>query len=260
MRIFIVFEEGTFFTPDFVNNLIKALKLKDKIVGGILITKVPESCDIERYIRKNWRKLYFSEILLLGIKKITRLSFSIFKSIKKSNSFYTVKDVLNHHKVDWFSVQNNINTELILRKIKKTNPDVIINSGSLIFRKKLLKIPKKGCLNRHSSLLPSFGGLWPVFHAVRLSEPIGVSAHMMEEKIDTGVVLTQKEILFKPGDTLYNLYEKTFNISSDLIIQALNKIRINDYNTLGSNYKNSYFSLPDENDWKQFRERGMRWI
>ena len=260
MRIFLVFEEGTFFTPDFVNRLIIDLNMNDRIVGGILITKVPESCDIERYIRKNWRKLYFSEILLLGFKKINRLLLSIFKSNKKSNNFYTVKDVLNHHKVDWFSVQNDINTEANLDKVEKTKPDIIINSGSLIFRKKLLKIPKKGCINRHSSLLPSFGGLWPVFHAVRLSEPIGVSAHLMAEKIDTGGVLAQKEILFKPADTLYDLYEKTFLISSDLIIEALNKIRKNDYDALNSNYKPSYFSWPDENDWKQFREKGMRWI
>ena len=260
MRIFLVFEEGTFFTPDFVNRLIIDLNMNDRIVGGILITKVPESCDIERYIRKNWRKLYFSEILLLGFKKINRLLLSIFKSNKKSNSFYTVKDVLNHHKVDWFSVQNDINTEANLKKVEKTKPDIIINSGSLIFRKKLLKIPKKGCINRHSSLLPSFGGLWPVFHAVRLSEPIGVSAHLMAEKIDTGEVLSQKEILFKPADTLYDLYEKTFLISSDLIIEALNKIRKNDYDNLNSDYKPSYFSWPDENDWKQFREKGMRWI
>jgi len=260
MRIFLVFEEGTFFTPDFVNKLIISLNINDKIVGGILIAKVPESCDIERYIRKNWRKLYFNEILCLGYKKITRVLFSIFSSIKPSDRFYRVRDVFNYHNLDWFEIENNINTDTILNKIKKTSPDVIINSGSLIFGKKLLKTPQKCCLNRHSSLLPSFGGLWPIFHAVRLSEPIGVSAHMMAEKIDTGEILTQKEILLESGDTLYDLYEKTFIISSDLIIEALNKIRINDYSSPINNYKTSYFSWPDDDDWKQFRTKGGKWI
>ena len=109
MRIFLVFEEGTFFTPDFVNRLIITLNINDKIVGGILITKVPESCDIERYIRKNWRKLYFSEILRLGFKKITSVLFSIFFSIKPSERFYRVRDVFNYHNLDWFEIENNIN-------------------------------------------------------------------------------------------------------------------------------------------------------
>ena len=45
--------------------------------------------------------------------------FSIFSSIKPSDRFYRVREVCNYHNLDWFEIENKINTDAILSKIDK---------------------------------------------------------------------------------------------------------------------------------------------
>jgi len=260
MNIFLVIEETNFFHPEFLFEIVKTLKKTDKLVGAAVITKVPNSANLFNYLIKNWRKLFFREMFLLSSIKVLRSAKSIFNSTFKIPRLYTVKHVLEYHNVSFFSVENNINSTFVLETIRNTNPDIILNSGSLIFKEQLLSIPSKCVMNRHSSLLPSFGGLVPLFHALRLNQPLGATIHIMERKIDSGAILAQKSIKVEAGDTLFDLYNKPFIISAELAIKAVNKIRNNDLSQISNNFQPSYFSWPTDEDWTQFRKRKMKWI
>jgi len=260
MRLFLVFEETQFFQPEFVFDLIKLLKNTDEIKGAAVITKVPDSANLSKYLKKNWSKFYFKEILLLVYYKYSRLLISSLRARLGTPPLYTIKHVLNYYDIDWFPVEYKINAKSVLKKIRDVKPDVIINSGSLIFGVELLKIPTKCVINRHSSLLPSFGGLWPVFHAVRLGGSIGVTAHIMARKIDAGLPLAQEKIDVKKLDTLFDIYKKTFNVSAKIVFKAIDKVRKNDFSSPVKKYQNSYFSWPTDEDWEQFRSKGMKWI
>ena len=64
-------------------------------------------------------------------------------------------------------------------------------------------------------MLPSYAGLWPIFHAYINDEKfVGVTVHIMNNKVDSGNILYQKEIPIKKDDTIFSLYMKSFDISA----------------------------------------------
>lgn len=57
----------------------------------------------------------------------------------------------------------------------------------------VLRMPRFGVLNIHSSLLPKYRGPAPVIWAIRNGDPeIGFTIHRMDENFDTGPILAQK--------------------------------------------------------------------
>ncbi len=92
----------------------------------------------------------------------------------------------------------------------------------LIIPQKVLKIFSKGIINIHPSLLPKYRGPTPVQNAILNGERItGVSTIKLDDKIDHGPVLTQKEEKILEDDTADTLYARLFKIEADLIYQTI---------------------------------------
>lgn len=258
MRLFLVIDETHFYQPNFVAELIK--KTEHEVVGAVLVTKVLPKSDIERYIIRNFYYLKISELFRLGVKKLILSFKNHFYKSNIYNDFYSVRKVYDHYGIDYFEVEYDINKKEYINKIKNKNPDIIISSNSLIFSNKILKIPKY-CINRHSSLLPSYGGLWPVFQAVRKKgNKVGVSVHTMEKRIDKGILLAQTVIPIHEKDSVDILYKKCFAHSAEIVFSAIKRIEENDLETLCNDYKSSYYSFPKKEHWRQFRKRKIRFI
>ncbi|GAA4276430.1 formyltransferase family protein [Aquimarina mytili] len=256
MKIFLIIDETCFYQPDFVAEFIK--KTKHDIVGAVLVTKVLPKSNIERYMIRHWYYLKLIELIKLGAKKTYFLLKNAFQNPKEG--FYSVKKVYKHFNIDFFEVHYDINTEDNLDRIRKTNPDIIVSSNSLIFGEELLAIPKY-CINRHSALLPSYGGLWPVFQAVRKGEQIvGVSAHTMEKKIDKGILLSQEIVEIEDDDTIDTIYQKCFKCSAYVVNEAIKKIEEGDLVPVKNEFKSSYYSFPKKEHWKQFRQKKIKFI
>ncbi|HEX8020635.1 formyltransferase family protein [Mucilaginibacter sp.] len=259
MRIFLVIDETNFYHPDYTADLIR--HYGHDFVGAALVTKISTKNSIEKYLMKNWFYLKPIEILKLVAKKSSLILSDWLYRKSFNGKFYSVKSALKYFNIDFFEVENNINTPEYLQKIKAKMPDVIISSNSLFFGKELLEIPTLGCVNRHSGLLPSYGGLWPVFQAVRNNEPyVGITIHTMNNKIDKGAVLYQIEIPILKNDTVDSLYKQCFELSTIATIEALNMLNKNIYNQKQPSYNPSYFSFPTKEHWEMFRQTGKVFI
>ena len=258
MRLFLVIDETHFYHPNFVAELIK--KTEHEVVGAALVTKVLPKSNIERYIIRNFYYLTISELYKLVVKKLILLFKSKLYKFNIYKDFYSVKDVYDHYGIEYFEVEYDINKKEYINQIKNKNPDVIISSNSLICSNKILKIPKY-CINRHSSLLPSYGGLWPVFHAIRKEEnKVGVSVHIMGKRIDRGILLAQTVIPIHEKDSLDILYKKCFARSAEIVLRAIKRIEEDDLETLCNDYKSSYYSFPKKEHWREFRKMKIRFI
>lgn len=258
MKIWLVIDETRFHQPNFVAKFLS--KTTDEIVGAALVTKIPQKNSLDAYLKKHWYYLKLSEMAKLIFEKYT---MAIKDSLLKSDvnkPFYSVRSVLKFFNIDFVEVEYNINKEKYIKRIKEKKPDVLISSNSLIFKEELLGIPKICCLNRHSSLLPSYGGLFPVFQAFINGESFtGVSVHTMEKTIDKGRILSQKEIPIEKNDTINDLYKKCFELSAGALLEALERLKSNDYPTYPYHLP-SYFSFPTKVHWKEFRLRGGKFI
>jgi methionyl-tRNA formyltransferase len=85
--------------------------------------------------------------------------------------------------------------------IQEYAPDFIfIACFPFILPKALWQLPKIACVNLHPSLLPTYRGPQPLFWQLKKAEPhTGVTLHLVNDVIDGGDIILQKEVALKPG-------------------------------------------------------------
>ena len=77
----------------------------------------------------------------------------------------------------------------------------LVASYGKLLPKKILSLPRRGCLNIHPSLLPKFRGPSPYVSAILADErETGVSLMLMEERMDAGPILAQARIAIDETD------------------------------------------------------------
>jgi len=257
MTVFLIIDETNFYQADFVAELLRSGR--HDFVGCALVVKVPRKNNIERYMLRNFSYLTLGEFVKLAFRKV---KYSLYNRIGfgKPKHFYSVKSALAYYNIPHFTVKNDVNEKVYLDRIRRFSPEVVLSSNSLYFKKELLSIPKF-CINRHSSLLPSYGGLWPVFQALRNGEEyVGVTVHLMSEKIDEGRVLAQRKIKIAEQDTVDRLYQKCFRTSANVCLEALDALSFPYPPTLKPDpaAKKSYYGFPTKEQWKEFRANGKK--
>lgn len=107
--------------------------------------------------------------------------------------------------------------------LKELNPDVIVvvAYGQLI-TKRILDLPKYGCINVHASLLPKYRGAAPIQWAVIDGEEAsGVTIMKMDESLDTGDMIMKKEIALDSKETGGSLHDKLAILGANLLVEAL---------------------------------------
>ncbi len=107
--------------------------------------------------------------------------------------------------------------------LKQLNPDVIVVAAfGQILSKVILDLPKFGCINVHASLLPKYRGSAPIqWSIIEGEEKTGITIMHMDEGIDTGDMISKKEITLSPKETFGSLHDKLAEAAGPLLIQAL---------------------------------------
>jgi methionyl-tRNA formyltransferase len=113
-----------------------------------------------------------------------------------------------------------------LGPLRATAPDLMLVGGfSIIFKKAVLELPRIGCVNCHSSLLPRHRGPNP-FQSVILHNEAesGVTFHVMEEGIDNGAILDQEPFPLADRDTMFRVYHKACDLARDMVVPLMDRI------------------------------------
>jgi methionyl-tRNA formyltransferase len=114
-------------------------------------------------------------------------------------------------------------TEEELAPLAAVKPDLIVVGGfSIILKKPILDLPRIGCINCHSSLLPKHRGPNP-FQAVILANEAetGMTFHAIDEGIDTGPILAQYRIPIASSDTAGSLVQRTSKLAAEKLPEVL---------------------------------------
>jgi methionyl-tRNA formyltransferase len=97
----------------------------------------------------------------------------------------------------------------VMRKIKELAPDIGISVlFDYIIRPDLLHLFPHGIVNLHPSYLPFNRGQYPNVWSIIERTPCGTTLHYIDEQIDTGDIIAQKEVPIEPIDTGETLYRK----------------------------------------------------
>ena len=105
-------------------------------------------------------------------------------------------------------------------------PDVIVVAAfGQIIPKNILEMPEYGCLNVHASLLPKYRGAAPIQWAILDGETeTGVSIMQMNEGLDTGDILTVREVPIGEKETGGSLFDKLAQAGAELLVSTLAKL------------------------------------
>ncbi|MFO0288287.1 MAG: methionyl-tRNA formyltransferase [Pseudanabaena sp.] len=114
----------------------------------------------------------------------------------------------------------------VLEELVATNADVfVVVAYGQILSKKILNMPRYGCINVHGSLLPKYRGAAPIQWAIANGEIItGVTTMQMDAGIDTGAMLLKAELEILPEDNTDTLSTKLANLGADLLIDTLSSL------------------------------------
>jgi methionyl-tRNA formyltransferase len=153
----------------------------------------------------NKRKLKILNVFVA--KKFLRRN--ILKKIPKRNNFILI---------------NNLNHKKIISTLKKS--DIALSCGfPLIFKKSIINLPKKGFLNCHAGLLPSYRGGSPLnWQLINCEKSFGISVINVTHKIDEGDIYSQRQFKIKKNYDINSLHKIANKNFPQMIIESVKKI------------------------------------
>ena len=110
-----------------------------------------------------------------------------------------------------------------LQQLKAWEPDVIVVAAfGQILRSDVLELPRCGCVNVHASLLPRWRGASPIQAAILNGDAVtGITIMKMDEGLDSGPILTQREISISEDMTGGSLSERLAILGAKTLVEIL---------------------------------------
>lgn len=110
-----------------------------------------------------------------------------------------------------------------LQSLEKLNADVfIVVSYGKILPKELIDSPPLKTLNIHFSLLPKYRGAAPIQATLLAGDEVsGTTIFILDELLDHGPILAQKEVVIAPNDTFTSLAQKMASESTEMLLELL---------------------------------------
>lgn len=99
---------------------------------------------------------------------------------------------------------------------------IVVAAYGQLLPQSLLDLPKHGCLNVHTSILPKYRGAAPIQWAIIDGEPeTGVTIMKMDAGLDTGDILTIHKTPIGPEDNAATLHDRLAVIGAEALIQTI---------------------------------------
>ena len=150
--------------------------------------------------KKSQRGQKINKSPVQGIAETLNLDFRIPKSLKD-----------NTEEFEYFK---SINADLA----------IVVAYGQII-PKEFLSLTKKGFINIHASLLPTWRGAAPIQRSImNLDKETGISIMKIEEKLDTGPVCNYYPIEITSKDSSETMSEKLSSLASKKILDNIDNI------------------------------------
>src|SRR5690554_5552062 len=127
----------------------------------------------------------------------------------------------------------NLKSEDFLNELKALNANLQIVVAFIMLPKAVWAMPKLGNFNLHASLLPDYRGAAPINWAIiNGEEKTGVTTFFIDDKIDTGAIILQKETAIEKTETAGVLHDKLMFLGAEVVLETLKLIEKGAVNTI----------------------------
>jgi methionyl-tRNA formyltransferase len=155
----------------------------------------------------------------------------------------------------------DVNTREFVGQLAALRPDLLVSvSCPQIFKRELIEIPVRGCLNVHGAILPNYRGVMPSFWMLANGETqAGVTVHFVDERVDAGELCGQAFFEIAPDETLDDFLRRSKRIAAELLMDVLARIESGTVERTPVDLtQGSYYSWPDRNAVRRFAAAGRR--
>ena len=148
--------------------------------------------------------------------------------VKRTGGIWEKKELPNNVKIKRFKSHKDKN---LWKFITENNIDLIIQGGvGFIFLREMINSTKFGVLNVHPGKLPEYRGCsapeWAIYHG----DEVYVTAHMIDEGIDTGPILIEKLYDYSKFNSYTNFRANLYKACANVLVEALNILKNNNIN------------------------------
>jgi len=101
---------------------------------------------------------------------------------------------------------------------------IVVAAFGHLLPEEVLSLPEFGCVNVHPSLLPQHRGPSPVANAILCGDMFtGVTIMLIDARMDSGPILSQREVGVSSEDTTGSLISKLADVGAELLVETLPK-------------------------------------
>jgi methionyl-tRNA formyltransferase len=133
-----------------------------------------------------------------------------------------VKQLASSHGLTLFQPERAKNQDFV-EQLRQLQPDLIVVAAyGQILPVSILELPRFGCINVHTSLLPKYRGAAPIQWAILNNESeTGVTIMQMDAGMDTGPILTQENCPISDDDTSESLHTRLAEMGASLLVRTI---------------------------------------
>jgi methionyl-tRNA formyltransferase len=257
MTIFLLTQPDAFYIPKLLDRFVEELPPSVHIAGAAVLPGEMAVENVPAYLRLMGVRGTF----LNGADLLRHKGLDLWDRMLGLAGLYSVRGALRAHNIPEHT-PDNVNDPAFLDHLRAEGVDLVASVACpQIVRPPLLECPPEGVINVHGALLPKYRGKLPSFWVLANGEEkTGVTVHYMNEELDDGPILVQKEVPIRPDDTLHSLVLRSkVQYGASALVEAVQQIENGTVKTkenLGA--EATYFSFPDSEAIRRFRKRGRR--
>lgn len=122
-------------------------------------------------------------------------------------------------------------TDKLLGELKAEGTDLIVLAGYMkVLEPAVIEEYRRRIVNIHPSLIPKYCGKG--FYGKRVHQAVidggetvsGATVHFVDEGVDTGEIILQREVPVEPGDTADTLAERVLKIEHVILAEGVQKV------------------------------------
>ncbi|MEH6405828.1 MAG: methionyl-tRNA formyltransferase [Leeuwenhoekiella sp.] len=116
----------------------------------------------------------------------------------------------------------NLKNEAFLKELEDLRANLQVVVAFRMLPQVVWQLPEYGTFNLHASILPDYRGAAPINWAIINGENrTGATTFFIDEKIDTGEIILQKEIDIKPDENAGSLHDRLMVMGAQLITETI---------------------------------------
>ncbi len=250
----------------FLQNTLR--KKYDIDVVGIVITSMFFPLE-----KKSWRTffrfikksglVFACKSIIANLIQSLKMNFAKYFIPDKKRKYFLLGELARRYGIPAITTRD-VNSEDVLEFVRSKKPDYLVSAHLLqIVKKDLLNTPLQGSINIHPALFQEHRGVFSSFWMLlRNHRKSGATVHFMNEELDSGEIILQRNFLINRSDSIYAVDEKAARLGGNLLIKALVKLEKRRAQTFWLSKLSKLFTMPTEKQTQRFRREGkhiMRW-